>query len=86
MAMTIDRQRIAAVKVLETIGYKWREGSWQAPAGTTASVMPVADAMYGVIREHVDALAGAPEGSDEELELIRLADLVAAYEAIREPD
>ena len=83
--MEIDRQRIAAVRVLEALGYVYRGGEWLPPAGVGVqplSMMSEADAMHAAL---VRALAGCLEGSDGEAELRMTADLIEAYEAKRWP-
>jgi hypothetical protein len=86
--MDIDRKRIAAVRVLEALGYAYSGGEWLVPAGTAAtplSLMAKADAMHGALMRRADALAGCLEGSDEEAELKAIVDLIEAYEARRWP-
>jgi hypothetical protein len=59
--MDVDRQRIAAVRALEGLGYVYRGGEWLAPAGaavTPLSLMAKADAMHGALMRRADALAG----------------------------
>jgi hypothetical protein len=63
--MDIDRQRITAVRALEALGYVYRGGEWQAPAGAAATPLPFlakADAMLGALMRRADALAGCTEG------------------------
>ncbi len=43
------------------------------------------DAMHALLIERADALVGCTEGSPEEAELERLADVIDAYEAKRWP-
>jgi hypothetical protein len=77
VAMNIDKQRIAAVRTLEALGYIYRGGTWLAPAGTAAtplSLMAKADAMHGALMQRADALAGCTKGSDEEGELEAVID------------
>jgi hypothetical protein len=88
VAMEIDRKRIAAVRALEALGYAYRGGEWLAPAGAAAtplSLIDKADAMHGALMRRADALAGCPEGSDEEDELRATVDLIEAYEQKRWP-
>jgi hypothetical protein len=47
--------------------------------------LPTADAMHKVLLARVDALMSAEAGTPEADELSRLADVVAAYEAVRWP-
>jgi hypothetical protein len=84
--MDVDRQRIAAVRVLEALGYTYRGGQWLASAGA-ATPLPLfeADAMHGALMRRADVLAGCVEGSDEEAELEAILDVIEAYEAKRWP-
>jgi hypothetical protein len=47
--------------------------------------MAEADAMHGALMLHADALAGCMEGSEEDIELQAIVDLIEAYEAKRWP-
>jgi hypothetical protein len=88
VSMNIDKQRIAAVRALEALGYIYRGGTWLAPAGTAAtplSLMAKADAMHGALMRRADELAGCAEGSDEEAELKAIAEAIEAYEQKRWP-
>jgi hypothetical protein len=72
-AMDVDKQRIAAVRAIEALGYSYQGGQWVPPAGTTTpSQLPMTaetDAMHGALMRRADALAGCLEGSDEEAKL-----------------
>ena len=57
---TIDRQRIAAVKALEAMGYRFREDKWLVPDATGGS--PEADAMHAQLVHRADQLEGCTEG------------------------
>jgi hypothetical protein len=85
--MDIDRQRIAAVRALETLGYSYRAGGWMAPVGaaTPLSLLAKADAMHGALMRRADALAGCTDGSDEEAEIRATVDAIEAYEIKRWP-
>jgi hypothetical protein len=97
VAMDIDKQRIAAVPMLQALGYTYRDGEWlltyrggewQARAGavpTPLSFMAKADAMHGALMRRADELAGCAEGSDEEAEFEAIIDAIEAYEANRWP-
>jgi hypothetical protein len=63
--ITIDRQRIAAVKALEAMGYRFRDDKWLAPDATAGS--PKADAMHALLVRCADQLEGRIEGSAENL-------------------
>ena len=82
----IDRQRIAAVKHMEALGYTFSEGDWRAPGPTAPALLDEADAMHALLVLRADNLGGCTEGSDEEAELKMISETVGAYEAKRWPD
>jgi hypothetical protein len=61
---TIDRQRIAAVKALEAMGYRFRDDKWLAPDANGGS--READAMHALLVHRADQLEGCIEGWAEE--------------------
>ena len=81
---TIDRQRIAAVKALEAMGYRFREDKWLVPDATGGS--PEADAMHALLVHRADQLEGYIEGSAEEQEYLAIASAIDAYEQKRWPE
>jgi hypothetical protein len=81
----IDKQRIAAVRVLEALGYMFDDG-WKAPAGAATSLVAEADAMYALLVLRADQIEGFTESSPEEAEFKAIADALEAYEARRWPD
>jgi hypothetical protein len=83
----IDKQRIAAVRKLEQLGYTFADGDWHAPRGlaTAAPTSVQADAMYAVLVQRADALEGCREGSEEERELAAITVAIEAYETLRWP-
>jgi hypothetical protein len=88
VAMNIDKQRIAAVRAIEAIGYRYHGGEWLPPA---APPLPLpltaeADAMHAALVRRADALAGCVEASKEEAELAAIADVLEAYEGKRSRD
>jgi hypothetical protein len=85
---SIDRQRIAAVKAMDALGYSFDGISWNAPAGGVPfpNMCDEADAMHAVLVLRADKLEGCTEGSDGKTELKMIADTVQAYEAKRWPD
>ena len=83
--MDIDRLRIAAVRALEALGYKYQDSEWLPPPGATLSVTAEADAMHRALMLRTDALEGCTEGSDEEAELKAIVEAIEAYEAKRWP-
>jgi hypothetical protein len=86
--MDIDRQRIAAVRLLEALGYVWRGGEWQSPTDTAKfSWVEPARKYAGVpLARRFDALAGCLDSpEEEEAELKAITDALEAYEAMRWP-
>ncbi len=86
--MDIDRQRIAAVRTLEALGYSYRNNEWLPPApvaATTLTLTVEADAMHRALMRRADTLVSCAEGTDKEEELKAISDLLEAYEAKRWP-
>ena len=85
----IDKQRIAAVRKLEQLGYTFAVDKWHAPAGIAApaSTSIQADAMHALLVQRADALEGCTMGFyiKEARELAAITDAIEAYEAIRWP-
>jgi hypothetical protein len=84
--MSIDRQRITAVKVVESLGYTFIANDWLAPDVGAPSLLDEADAMHALLALRADKLAGCADGSDEQTELTLISDTVQAYEGKRWPD
>ena len=82
----IDRQRIAAVKHMEALGYTFSEGDWRAPGVTAHSVLDEADAMHSLLVLRADKLGICTEGSDEAAEFARISETIRSYETKRWPD
>ena len=88
--INIDKQRVAAVRKLEALGYSYRGDEW-VPALPSVAVGPRSlmtgelDAMHGVLVQRADALEGCLKGSEEEIELKAIVDAIEAYEALRWP-
>ena len=80
----IDRQRIEAVKMLEAMGYAFRDGSWQGE--TAAALTQEADAMHALLVDRADRLEGHTAGSPEEAEFAAIAEVIENYEAVRWPN
>ena len=80
----IDRQRVAAVKKLEELGYTFAEGEWMEP-GSGAVAPKITDALHALLVKRADELTGSAEGSDEERELAAISGATEAYEAVRWP-
>jgi hypothetical protein len=86
----IDKQRIAAVRKLEQLGYTFAFGEWHTPGGTTApaSTSVQADAMHALLVQRADALEGCTVGFfiKEARELATITDAIKAYETVRWPN
>jgi hypothetical protein len=78
----IDKQRIAAVRKLEQLGYTFAAGAWHAPAAMAAPAPTSGQigAMHALLVQRADALEGCSEGSEEERELAPITDAIEAYE------
>jgi hypothetical protein len=85
---TIDKQRIAAVRAMEALGYGFDGIVWNAPQGgaPTCTAQSEADAMHSLLVVRAGKLTGCTKGTDDEGELERIADAVSAYETKRWPD
>jgi len=81
----IDKQRVAAVRTLEELGYTFAAGDWMHPTNNAAPAPAITDALHALLVKRADDLEGCTEGSDEERELAAIADAIEAYEAIRWP-
>jgi hypothetical protein len=82
--MSIDRQRIEAVRFLEANGYRFSPADGWTGGQPPASVV-ILDAMHRALMRRADALEGCAEGSDEMAELEGIVGAIEAYEAIRWP-
>ena len=84
----IDQQRVAAVRMLEALGYSYQDGEWvpaSPPVGPRSLMTAEVDAMHGVLVQRADVLEGCLEGSEEEVELRAIVDAIETYEAVRWP-
>jgi hypothetical protein len=82
----VDKQRVAAVKKLEAMGYTFAAGDWMPPANDASAVVPaITDPLYALLVARADAIAVPNEGSPEEAELAYITDAIEAYEAMRWP-
>jgi hypothetical protein len=84
----IDKQRIAAVRKLEALGYSYQDGEWvtasaPAAAGPQSLMTTVSEVMHGALVRCADALEGCAEGSEVEAELKVIVEAIEAYEAVR---
>lgn len=89
--MNIDRQRIAAVRLLEELGYRWsdRDRAWTGPAVSAPpgpGLLAAADALHDELTGQIEELAGCTASSPEADDLERLVDLAQAYESARPRD
>ena len=82
---TIDKQRIAAVRTLEAMGYVFRD-EWIAPAGMTTPMRAEVDAMHVLLVLRADQLEGFTEDLPEETEFKAIAGALEAYECKRWPE
>ena len=84
---TIDRQRVAAVRKLEQLGYTFAAGDWMKPANDPIAVAPViTDALHVLLVARADELISYPEESVGACELQEITDAIEAYEAVRWPN
>jgi hypothetical protein len=81
----IDKQRIAAVRKLEQLGYTFAAGDWIHPTYETAPALEISDALHALLVKRADDLEGCAEGSDEGRELATIANAIEAYEVVRWP-
>ena len=84
----VTRSRVAAVRILEQLGYRWDGGVWAAPTGSAVMGVPpdflqAADDMHTELLGQVGDLAGAPDNPDTAETLERLGALIDAYESSR---
>jgi hypothetical protein len=84
---TIDKQRIAAVRKLEQLGYTFAAGDWMDSNEDPRAVMPAnTDQLHALLIARADALIGCPEESCGAAELEAITDAIDAYEAVRWPN
>lgn len=84
---TIDKQRVAAVRKLEQLGYTFAAGDWMKPANDSTAVAPViTDALHALLAARADELVSYPEESVGACELAAITDAIEAYEAVRWPN
>ena len=81
----IDKQRVAAVRKLEELGYKFVAGDWMHPTNDAAPAPAITDALHALLVKRADDLEGRTEGSEEERELAAITDAIEAYESVRWP-
>ena len=76
---TIDRQRIAAVGVLQVLGYTFDGAGWVPPA-EAAPITLEGDTIHAMMVRRLEAITGRP-GHEVELESLTIA--INAYESVR---
>ncbi len=81
----VDRQRIAAVRNLEQMGYTFADGDWVQPANEAVAPV-ITDALHALLVRRADALMTCPEESVGACEIAAISDAVDAYVAARWPD
>jgi hypothetical protein len=77
---SIDRQRIAAVRKLEEMGFTFVSGKWVEPAKDTSAPPHNGEALYELLVKRADELAGCADGSDDARELGATSAAVEAFE------
>jgi hypothetical protein len=82
----IDRRRIAAVSILEALGYAFRADRWHPPVHAPSAAVPEADAMHSLLVQRADVLIGCTDGSGDQDELEAIGEAIEAYESARWPD
>ena len=82
---TIDKQRIAAVRKLEELGYTFAGDGWMHPTKNAALAPAITDALHALLVKRADDLEGCTEGSDEEHELAAIERAIGVYEAVLWP-
>jgi len=84
----VDKQRIAAVRKLQAIGYAFDGADWQPPATVQAPKLVAwadADALYAQLVQLADKLDGCAEGSVQEAVRYALAEAIDGYQSVRWP-
>jgi len=81
--MNNDKQRIAAVRQLEALGYRYEGDEWvpaspSAAAGPRSLMTAESDAIHGVLVQRADALEGCIEGFEEEREFAAITETIEA--------
>jgi hypothetical protein len=83
---TIDKQRIAAVRKLEQLGYTFAGDDWMHQANDPTAITPtITDELHALLVKRADDLEACTEGSHEERELAAIVRAIEAYEAVRWP-
>jgi len=83
--MSNDKQRIAAVRKLEQLGFTFAGDDWMHLTNSASPTPAITDALHALLVQRADVLEGCPKGSAEEGELDAITDAIEAYEAVRWP-
>ena len=85
----VDKERIAAVRTLQTMGYTFDGANWlpPAPAGTAPKLVAwtEADALHAKLVQLADTLDGCAEGSLQEAVRYALTKAINGYQSVRWP-
>ena len=82
----IDKQRVAAVRKLEQLGYAFAGDDWMHPANDATALTPtITDELHALLVKRADDLEACTEGSRKERELAAIVCAIEAYEAVRWP-
>jgi len=66
----IDKQRIAAIRKLEQLGYTFAGDDWIHSANDAAAIAPtITDELHAMLVKRADDLEGCPAGSDEDRDI-----------------
>lgn len=82
----VDRERISAVRTLESLGYSFRAGGWHPQLRGQGQPSAESDAMHRLLLQRADALIGCTDGSADQDELETIGEVIEAYESVRWPD
>jgi len=77
----IDKQRIAAIRKLEQLGYTFAGDDWIHSANDATAIAPtVTGELHAMLVKRGDDLEGCLAGSEEERELAAIERAIGAYE------
>lgn len=83
--MSVDKQRVQAVELLNSLGYRWTGLAWEGSAPAHALHVE-ADALHGLLMEFAGELAGCLEETALSDKLDLIGEALEAYEQHRWPD
>ena len=84
----IDKERIAAVRKLQAMGYAFDGSDWQSPEdiqGPKLVTWTEADALHAKLVQLADTLDGCAEGSLPEAVRYALTEAIDGYQSVRWP-